>query len=90
MLGMTACAARPTEHQMHNELIGQSASGILPAIVVLFCSAVISMFVGYRVVAKRLVQRGMKKGDAKAIGQATASILFLLIAGIYFKLFILG
>ena len=87
MLGM---AAQPTGHQMHNELIGQLTSGILPAIVVLFCFAVISMFVGYRVVAKRLAQRGMKKGDARAIGRTTASILFLLIAGIYFKLFVLN
>ena len=87
MLGM---AAQPTEHEMHNELIGQFTSGILPAIVILFCSAVISMFVGYRVVAKRLAQRGMKKGDAKALGQATASLLFLLIAVIYFTLFVVG
>ena len=32
----------------------------------------------------------MKKGDAKAIGQATASILFLLTAGIGFKFFVLS
>lgn len=83
-------AAQPTEHHMHNELIGQLTSGILPAIIVLLCSAMISMFVGYRFVAKRLTQRGMKKGDARAIGQASASLLFLLIAGIYFKFIILN
>jgi uncharacterized membrane protein (DUF373 family) len=87
MLGITA---QPTEQQMHNELIGQLTSGILPAIIALLCSAVFSMFIGYRVVTKRLAQRGMKKGDAKAIGQATASVLFLLITGIYFKLFVLS
>lgn len=82
MLGM---AAQPTEHRMNNELMAQLTNDIIPAIIVLLYSAMTSMFVGYRVVAKRLAQRGMKKGNAKAIGQATASILFLLIARIYFK-----
>ncbi|MFC3116975.1 hypothetical protein [Cellvibrio fontiphilus] len=70
---------------MNNELMAQLTNDIIPAIIVLLYSAMTSMFVGYRVVAKRLAQRGMKKGNAKAIGQATASILFLLIARIYFK-----
>jgi hypothetical protein len=58
--------------------------------IALFFAAVISMLIGYRIVAKRLAQRGMKKGDAKAIGQATTSILFLLFAGIYFKFAVLA
>jgi len=52
-------------------------------------AAIISMHIGYRIVAKRLAQRGMKKADAKAIGQVTASLLFILLVGIYFKLVIL-
>lgn len=87
MLGITA---QPTEHRMNNELMAQLTNGILSAIITLFFAAIASMLIGYRIVAKRLAQRGMKKGDAKAIGQATASLLFLLIAGIYFKLFVLS
>ncbi len=87
MLGM---AAQPTEHRMNNELMAQLTNGILSAIITLFFAAIASMLIGYRIVAKRIAQRGMKKGDAKAIGQATASLLFLLIAGIYFKFFVLS
>jgi hypothetical protein len=81
---------QPTGHRMNNELMAQLTNGIFSTIIVLFFTAIISMLIGYRIVAKRLAQKGMKKGDAKAIGQATASLLFLLIAGIYFKFLYLG
>ncbi|WP_039913268.1 hypothetical protein [Cellvibrio mixtus] len=75
---------------MNQEFLSQLQNDLLATIITLTLAAIISMFVGYRVTAKRLAERGMKKGDARAIGQATASLLFLLIAGIYFKLFVLG
>lgn len=82
MLGM---AAQPTEHEMHNEFIRQLTNGILPLIITLFFAAIFSMLIGYRVVAKRLAQRGMKKGDARAIGQATASLMFFVDCGNRFQ-----
>lgn len=75
---------------MHNELISHLSNGILSAITALFLAVILSMLIGYRIIAKRLVQRGMKKGDAKALGQATASLLFLLLAGLYLKFVVLG
>lgn len=75
---------------MHNEFLSQLGSGLISAIIALLFTAMLSMLIGYRIVAKHLVQKGMKKGDAKALGQATASLLFLLLAGIYVKFAILG
>lgn len=87
MLGM---AAQPTESIMNQEFLSQLQNELLAIIITMTLAAIISMLIGYRIVAKRLAHRGMKKGDARAIGQATASILFLLISGIYFKFFVLG
>jgi hypothetical protein len=82
---------QPTKRKiMHNELISHLSNGILSAIIALLFAVILSMHIGYRIVAKRLAKRGMKKGDAKALGQATASLIFLLLAGIYFKFVVLG
>ena len=75
---------------MVHEIFPHLQRDLFAIIITMTLVAIISMIVGYRIVAKRLAQRGMKKGDAKAIGQATASLLFLLIAGIYFKFFVLS
>jgi hypothetical protein len=82
--------AQPTGYIMNQEFLSQLQNDLLAIIITLTLVAIILILIGYRVVAKRLAQRGMKKGDARAIGQATALLLFLLIAGIYFKLFVLG
>ncbi|WP_062057469.1 hypothetical protein [Cellvibrio sp. OA-2007] len=70
---------------MNNELLSQLQNDLFVIIIILAIAATISMLIGYRIVAKRLAQRGMKKGDARAIGQATASLVFLLLSWIYFK-----
>lgn len=75
---------------MAHEIFPQLQHDLFAIIITMTLAAIISMLIGYRIIAKRLAQRGMKKGDARAIGQATASLLFLLIAGIYFKFFVLG
>lgn len=87
---MLGIAAQPTGQIMNREFLSQLQNDLLAIIIILTLTAIISIFVGYRVIAKRLAQRGMRKGDARAIGQTTASFLFLLIAGIYFKFVILG
>lgn len=74
---------------MNQEFFSQLQNNLCASIITLMVAAIISVLIGYRIVAKRLAQRGVKKGDAKAIGQATASLLFILLVGIYFKLVIL-
>jgi hypothetical protein len=74
---------------MIQEFLSQLQNNLLAITITLTFAAIISMFIGYRIVAKHLAHRGMKKGDARAIGQATASLLFLLIAATYFKLVVL-
>ena len=81
----------PTKRRiMNNEFISQLNNRILSAIIALLFLASLSMLFGYRFIAKELIRIGMKKGDAKALGQATASLIFLLLAGIYFKFVALG
>ena len=86
MLGM---AAQPTDNNMHNELISSLTNGLLRTVIALFFAAIISMLIGYRVVAKRLTNNGMKKGDALAIGQAIAVLLFVTLGYLNLKFFVL-
>ena len=75
---------------MQQQFLSQLQNDLLTIIITLSFAAIISILIGYRIVAKPLAHRGMKKGNARAVGQATASLMFLLIAGIYFKFFVLG
>ena len=87
MLGM---AVQPTDNNMQNELISNLTSGLLQIVIALFFAAIMSMLIGYRVVAKRLKNNGMKKGDALATGQTIAGLLFVTPGYLYLKFFVLA
>ncbi len=87
MLGM---AAQPTDKNMHNELISNLTNGLLQIVIAVFFAAIISMLIGYRIVAKRLKNNGMKKSDALAIGQVLAVLLFVTLGYPYLKFFVLA
>ena len=82
-------AAQPTDKNIHNELISNLTNGLLQIVIALFFAATMSILIGYRVVAKRLKNNGMKKGDALAIGQAVAGLLFVTLGYLYLKFFVL-
>jgi len=75
---------------MNKELISNLTNSLLYVITALFLAAIFSMLIGYRIVAKRLVKNGMKIGDARAMGQAIAGLLFIALGFIYLKFFVLS
>ena len=83
-------AAQSTDNNMHNELISNLTNSLLHAVIALFFATIISILIGYRVVAKRLVNNGMKKGDARAVGQAIAGLLFVTLGYLYLRFFVLA
>ena len=82
--------AQPTDNNMHNELISTLTNGLIHIVIALFFAAIMSMFIGYRIVAKRLKNNGMKKSDALAIGQTIAGLLFVTLGYLYLKFFVLA
>jgi hypothetical protein len=81
---------QPTDKYMHNELISNLTNNLLSTVISLFFVAIISMVIGYRIIARRLKNNGMKKGDALAIGQAVTVFIFVTIGYLYLKLFVLS
>lgn len=75
---------------MSNEFISQLSNGIISTIIALLFLTVLSMFFGYRFIAKQLVKIGMKKGDAKALGHAVTVMTFLTLGAVYLKFFVLS
>ncbi|RYY02214.1 MAG: hypothetical protein EOO53_14360 [Gammaproteobacteria bacterium] len=75
---------------MNKELILNLTNSLLYIVIALFLAAIFSMLIGYRIVAKRLVENGMKKSDARAMGQAIAGLLFIALGFIHLKFFVLS
>jgi hypothetical protein len=73
MLGM---AAQPTGQIMNREFLSQLQNDLLAIIITLTLTAIVSMLVGYRVIAKRLAQRGMKKEMRKPLGKQAHHLYF--------------